>query len=90
MTRLKLAELTSVVGVLVLGLGACVAMAPIPESALAYSLPVLASSTLFVAAYDNTPLYAHTVLNVFTNYLNQVAETEIDFPIVRASAAKAA
>jgi hypothetical protein len=27
---------------------------------------------------------------VFTNYLNQVAETEIDFPVVRAGAAKAA
>lgn len=35
-------------------------------------------------------IVANTVLNVFTNYLNQVAETEIDFPIVRASAAKAA
>jgi uncharacterized peroxidase-related enzyme len=35
-------------------------------------------------------IVANTVLNVFTNYLNQVAGTEIDFPIVRASAAKAA
>jgi uncharacterized peroxidase-related enzyme len=35
-------------------------------------------------------LVANTVLNVFTNYLNQVAETEIDFPVVRASASKAA
>ncbi len=35
-------------------------------------------------------IVANTVLNVFTNYLNQVAETEIDFPIVRASAPKAA
>ena len=50
---------------LVLGLGACVSMAPIPESALAYSLPVLASMTVFVGAHDTTPLYAHTVLNVF-------------------------
>ena len=35
-------------------------------------------------------LVANTVLNVFTNYLNQVAETEIDFPVVRASTARAA
>lgn len=35
-------------------------------------------------------IVANTVLNVFTNYLNQVAETEIDFPVVRASASKAA
>jgi uncharacterized peroxidase-related enzyme len=35
-------------------------------------------------------LVAHAALNVFTNYLNQVAETEIDFPVVRASVAKAA
>ena len=35
-------------------------------------------------------LVAHTALNVFTNYLNQVAGTEIDFPVVRANAAKAA
>lgn len=35
-------------------------------------------------------IVANTVLNVFTNYLNQVAETEIDFPVVRASAAQAA
>jgi uncharacterized peroxidase-related enzyme len=35
-------------------------------------------------------IVANTVLNVFTNYLNQVAETEIDFPAVRAGAPKAA
>jgi uncharacterized peroxidase-related enzyme len=35
-------------------------------------------------------LVASAALNVFTNYLNQVAETEIDFPVVRTSAAKAA
>lgn len=35
-------------------------------------------------------LVANTVLNVFTNYLNQVAETEIDFPVVSASVPKAA
>ena len=27
---------------------------------------------------------AVTVLNIFTNYVNKVAETEIDFPVVRA------
>jgi uncharacterized peroxidase-related enzyme len=35
-------------------------------------------------------LVANTVLNIFTNYLNQVADTEIDFPVVRAAPAKAA
>lgn len=35
-------------------------------------------------------IVANVVLNVFTNYLNQVAETEIDFPVVRSGAAKAA
>lgn len=35
-------------------------------------------------------LVATAALNVFTNYLNHVAETEIDFPVVRTSAAKAA
>lgn len=29
---------------------------------------------------------ALTVLNIFTNYLNHVAETDIDFPVVRATA----
>jgi uncharacterized peroxidase-related enzyme len=35
-------------------------------------------------------IVAEAVLNVFTNYLNQVAETDIDFPVVHAGAAKAA
>lgn len=35
-------------------------------------------------------LVANAALNVFTNYLNQVAGTDIDFPVVRAGAAKAA
>jgi uncharacterized peroxidase-related enzyme len=35
-------------------------------------------------------LVANTVLNVFTNYLNHVADTDIDFPVVRSGAAKAA
>jgi uncharacterized peroxidase-related enzyme len=35
-------------------------------------------------------IVAEVALNVFTNYLNQVAETDVDFPIVRAGSAKAA
>jgi uncharacterized peroxidase-related enzyme len=35
-------------------------------------------------------LVANAVVTVFTNYLNEVAGTEIDFPVVRAGAAKAA
>ncbi len=35
-------------------------------------------------------LVANAVLNVFTNYLNQVANTDIDFPVVRAGEARAA
>lgn len=35
-------------------------------------------------------IVASAALNVFTNYLNQVALTEIDFPIVSAGPAKAA
>ncbi len=33
---------------------------------------------------------AHVALNVFTNYLNHVAETDIDFPVVRAGVPAAA
>lgn len=33
---------------------------------------------------------AHVALNIFTNYLNNVAETEIDFPLVRAGVPQAA
>lgn len=43
------------------------------------------------AGYDDgqiVELVANAVLNVFTNYLNQVAETEIDFPVVRAGEAR--
>jgi uncharacterized peroxidase-related enzyme len=32
-------------------------------------------------------IIAATVLNIFTNYFNHVAETEIDFPLVKATAA---
>jgi hypothetical protein len=35
-------------------------------------------------------LVAATVLNIFTNYLNRVAETEIDFPVVRSGVCTAA
>ncbi len=31
-------------------------------------------------------IIATTVLNIFTNYFNHVAETEIDFPLVKAAA----
>ena len=30
---------------------------------------------------------AHVALNVFTNYFNRLARTEIDFPVVRADKA---
>ena len=30
---------------------------------------------------------ANVVANIFTNYINHVAETDIDFPVVRAQAA---
>jgi hypothetical protein len=33
---------------------------------------------------------AITALNVFTNYLNRVAETDIDFPVVRSGIGAAA
>lgn len=35
-------------------------------------------------------IVAHVALNVFTNYFNKVADTEIDFPVVRADEARAA
>jgi hypothetical protein len=35
-------------------------------------------------------LVAATALNIFTNYLNRVAETEIDFPVARSGVATAA
>ena len=34
-------------------------------------------------------IVANTALNIFTNYFNHVAGTEIDFPVVRAAAAAA-
>ncbi|MFG1300738.1 carboxymuconolactone decarboxylase family protein [Xanthobacter sp. V3C-3] len=33
---------------------------------------------------------AQVAMNIFTNYLNNVAETEIDFPVVRTAASQAA
>lgn len=33
---------------------------------------------------------ANVVLNIFTNYVNVIAETDIDFPVVRAGGSKAA
>ena len=35
-------------------------------------------------------IVANTVLNIFTNYINHIAETEIDFPVVKAASAAAA
>lgn len=35
-------------------------------------------------------MVAHTALNIFTNYFNHVADTEIDFPVVRTGEAIAA
>jgi len=35
-------------------------------------------------------IVAQVALNIFTNYLNSVAETEIDFPVVRSGAPRAA
>lgn len=35
-------------------------------------------------------IVANTALNIFTNYFNHVAGTEIDFPVVKTSAAQAA
>lgn len=35
-------------------------------------------------------IVAHVVANIFTNYVNHVAETEIDFPKVDLAKAKAA
>lgn len=35
-------------------------------------------------------IVAHVVANIFTNYLNHIAQTEIDFPLVELKAARAA
>ncbi len=35
---------------------------------------------------ETVEIIATTVLNVFTNYFNHVAETEIDFPLVKTAA----
>ncbi len=39
---------------------------------------------------DIVELVGHTVLNIFTNYVNHVAETTIDFPLVATASASAA
>jgi len=44
-------------------------------------------STLKEAGYDDAQIVEivlHVALNVFTNYINKIAETEIDFPVVMA------
>ena len=43
-----------------------------------------------LAGYDDAQIVEivqHVALNVWTNYLNIVAETDIDFPVVNARAA---
>lgn len=35
---------------------------------------------------DITEMVANVALNIFTNYFNHVAETEVDFPLVKAAA----
>ena len=43
--------------------------------------------TLKAAGYDDAQIVEivlHVALNVFTNYINKIAETEIDFPVVTA------
>jgi uncharacterized peroxidase-related enzyme len=47
-------------------------------------------SAVKAAGYDNAAIVEivqHVALNVWTNYLNLVAQTEIDFPVVKAKAA---
>lgn len=56
------------VAMLVLALAASVVMAPLPDAALAYMLPVLASMVLYVASNDQTPLHSHTILNLFVAF----------------------
>jgi AhpD family alkylhydroperoxidase len=70
---------------------------PKVESALALSRLIIrergkikdSDLTLFrVAGYDNeelVELVANVSINIFTNYFNHVAGTEIDFPYVRAN-----
>ena len=47
-------------------------------------------NSLRQAGFDDgqiVEIIAVTVLNIFTNYFNHVAETEIDFPLIKAAAA---
>lgn len=72
------------------------------EATLAFARAVLATrgrvsdadlATARAAGLDDGALVevvAHVALNVFTNYLNNVADTEIDFPVVRTSLSQAA
>lgn len=46
-------------------------------------------ASLRQAGFDDSEIVeiiATTVLNIFTNYFNHIAETEIDFPVVKAAA----
>jgi uncharacterized peroxidase-related enzyme len=72
---------------------------PRTEAALAFAMAVASKrggvsdsdvAALRVAGFSDAEaveLVAHVALNVFTNYVNKVAETPVDFPIVEAIAA---
>ncbi|MFC7298699.1 MULTISPECIES: carboxymuconolactone decarboxylase family protein [Oxalobacteraceae] len=72
---------------------------PKAEAAVAFALKVATDrghvndsdiQTVKAAGYDDAQvieIIAHVALNVLTNYINSVAHTEIDFPVVRARAA---
>jgi alkylhydroperoxidase family enzyme len=76
-------------------IGERVALAIAQATAMAFALAVLqakgrvSDATLAEARAagldDNeiVELVAHVALNVFTNYLNNLAGTEVDFPLVR-------
>jgi uncharacterized peroxidase-related enzyme len=51
------------------------------------SEPIAQARAAGVTDAEIVEIVAHVALNVFTNYLNIVADTEIDFPVVRASEA---
>jgi len=69
------------------------------DAAVKFALAVLAAkghvadadiSAVKAAGYDDgqiVEIVQHVALNVFTNYMNSVAETAIDFPVVTASKA---
>ncbi|MEQ9813296.1 MAG: carboxymuconolactone decarboxylase family protein [Azospirillaceae bacterium] len=74
---------------------------PRAEAALAFARRVLETrgkvadsdlATVREAGFDDeeiVEIVGHVVLNIFTNYFNHVAGTEIDFPLVRSTAVAA-